>query len=262
MTYLVGVAGGSGSGKGTITELVKQHLELWDLSCHVLSTDDCYRDLSHLTELQREELCFNPEKNYDHPSSVNFERLATFSSRLQQGEPFAYQTYNFKSHTYDDESKTIAVDPTLDVGIVEGNYALYSGAEVGKLLLNLYDHSLFVTTNPNIAMARRIRRDINERGRDLEHVLDQMVMTVIPMYEKFIFPTRLDAADVVDWHVGPFRQKFDVKRKLISTARQRARTIYEGVKGVSESAVLCELDPDSVSLSLPESARTALLFAP
>ena len=139
MTYLLGVAGGSGSGKGTIAKLIMQHLVMWGLSCGALSTDDCYKDFSHLNEAERDDLCFNPEKNYDHPSSVNFDRLTTFAGRMKRGEPFSFLTYNFKTHTYDANSETINVPDNLDVGIIEGNYALYSGSELTIKLPKLYD---------------------------------------------------------------------------------------------------------------------------
>ncbi len=263
MTYLVGVGGGSGSGKGTITDLIQLHLEKWGLRCHILTTDDCYHNFSHLTEQERDNLCFNPDKNYDHPSSIDFVRLLKFSQDLKNGQPFSYLTYNFKTHTYDADSVAIDVPENLDVAIVEGNYALYSdsGAEVGKRLVNLYDHKLFVTTDPLIAQLRRIERDIKERGRAVEHIVRQLRMTVIPMYKRFIYPTHLAADDVVNWDVDPSTNSQQVKDKLIKIARQRALVVYEDVRGalrgtdVTKPALvhcLDELKPEEVALDLPE----------
>jgi uridine kinase len=231
MAYLLGIAGGSGSGKGTLADLMKTNLEEWGLTCQVVSTDDFYRDLSHLNERQRDNLCFDPEFNYDHPKSVNFESLMDISLHLKEGLPFSYKTYNFKTHTFDDDSNTIEVPENLDVAIIEGNYALFSDEKSNNWIINGYDHSIFVTTTPEIAVIRRIKRDTEERGRKLEHVLRQLTATVIPMYKKFIYPTHINAIDEVDWHVHTNLNPEIVREKLSSKARQRAMSIYENVKG-------------------------------
>lgn len=119
------------------------------------------------------------------------------------------------------------------MAIIEGIYALYSGTEVGvnpNELVSLYDRRLFVVTTPEVALIRRIRRDIQERGRPVDHALRQLEKTVVPMYHRFIYPTSLNADDVIDWKADA-RGEDSVKRTLIMTARQKALSLYEAVKG-------------------------------
>jgi len=244
MTYNVGIAGGSGSGKGTIAELIQAHLVLWGLKVHTLSTDDCYRDLSYLSQEKRDVCCFDPDKNFDHPSMLDFDRLTAYVENLKSGRAFEIPRYDFKVHTYGSEK--IDVPPRLDVAIVEGIYALYSGPEVGRRILNQLDYSLFVATDPQIAQNRRILRDVRERGRALDHVIKQLNTTVIPMQKKFVDPSALNARDMVNWRADETNEPEVVKAELVRIARQRAMFIYEQATGKS---LLLELDPGEVEIT-------------
>lgn len=240
MSYLLGVAGGSGSGKGTITELIKEHLLSWGVSCFILSTDDCYKDLSYLSREERNQLCFNPDFNFDHPKSIDFERLIAYARNLKKGSSFEYPKYDFTLHSYGEEK--IKVPDNLDVAIIEGIYALYSGSEIGHNLLSLYDQRLFVVTTPEIAQNRRILRDIKERGRVLEDVIKQLETTVIPMQKQFVYSTQLNADDIVDWRADESKNIELVKEKLLLIARQKALVIYEAVR----DNLLPRLNPEKV----------------
>lgn len=229
MTYLIGIAGGSGSGKGTIAELMEKHLTTWGVRTFVLSADDCYKDLSYMDKVERDNLCFNPEFNFDHPKSVDFDKLLGYVTNLKNGRAFEMPRYDFTEHSYGEQK--VDVPGSLDVAIVEGIYTLYSGTEIGNGLLSTYDHKIFVITTPEIAQNRRIRRDVSERGRELEHVLKHLDATVIPMHRRFIYPTAVSADDVIDWRVDETQGADAVKKQLIAIARQKAFSVYERVRG-------------------------------
>jgi len=228
MTYLVGIAGGTGSGKGTIAELIEKYLTEWGLKTFVLSSDDCYKDYSYLSVQERDGMCFNPDLNFDHPKSVHFERLIAYAKQIKEGKSFEIPRYDFKTHSYG--NTTINVPEHLDVGIIEGIYTLYSGEEIEKSLLSLYDFKVFVVTTPEIAMARRMRRDIAERGREVQHVLDQLNKTVIPMHKKFVYPTQYNADDIINWSVDETQSSDEIREGLLRIAKQKAFSIYEAVK--------------------------------
>ena len=235
---MVGIAGGSGSGKGTIAGLIRKNLEEFGLSSAILCTDNFYNDFSHLTERERDDMCFNPEMNYDHPRSIDFARLLGLANKLKNGEAFNYRKYNFNTHTYDADSEIGEVDANLDIGIVEGNFALYNGSDVGKSsgfgdndLLELYDYKLFVTTSQVISLNRRLTRDRDERGRDVSHSQKQISSTVHPMYLRFIHPTSLYSDDQIKWENDLGCSPNDSDNKLNRLARQKAFTIYEAVRG-------------------------------
>jgi len=242
MTYLVGIAGGSGSGKGTIADLVQKHLKLWDVKTFTFSTDDCYRDFSYLPSEKRDQLCFDPLFNYDHPKSVDFDRLCAYADNFKVGKGFEYAKYDFSLHRYAEQK--VIVPEGLDVVIMEGIYALYSGDENAKRAVDLYDERMFVLTTPEIAQIRRVRRDIAERGRKLDHVLKQLERTVIPMYKQFILPSSINATDVIDWRVDETQSEEAIKQKLVDIARQKALSIYEHVR----QRLLLELDLAKVEI--------------
>lgn len=242
MAYLVGIAGGTGTGKGTIADLISRHLETWKLSCAVLSTDDFYKNLSLKSKEERDNLCFDPNYNYDHPAIIDFNLLVDCATNFKEGRPFQYKKYDFKIHTHGDEK--IEVPGNLDVAVIEGLYALYSGQEVKDGLISLYDHRIFVATTPEIAQNRRISRDIRERGRELEHVLKQLNTTVVPMQKKYVYPTQMNAYDIVDWRVDESLGEEQITEKLTKIARSKAIYIYESVKKM----VLPELDLETVKI--------------
>lgn len=242
-TFLVGIGGGTGSGKGTVSGLIATHLEEWGLRVHEFCMDDCYKSVDYLSSEARDALCFNPERNYDHPDMIDFERLEGILQRMRAGEEFSYKKYDFNVHMYGGEEQ--GVEPQIDVALVEGNFGLYSGNDVGKRIVEMYDYKLFVTTNPQIAQLRRIRRDIKERGREVEHITRQMETTVIPMSEMFINPTRYNANDIIDWHVHAPSNSEVLMQGLTRTARMHALRVYESVKG----PLLAEVDVDGGFLS-------------
>lgn len=239
MTYLIGIAGVSGSGKTTLAEVINAHLNAWEMSSFVLSTDNCYKDLSYLSTNERDQMCFNPDFNFDHPRAVDVDRFLHYARRLKKGEGFRIPVYDFKKHLYG--GKRIVVPEGLDVGIIEGIHTLCRVPPFEDQVFELYDHTIFVVTTPQIAQLRRIRRDIKERGRDIDHVSRQLQATVIPMQERYVLPCQMDANDIVDWRVDETDPK-EIKKKLMRIGRQKALAIYELLK----EPLLEQLDPEEV----------------
>ena len=175
-SFVVGIAGGTGAGKTTVSRLITRNVA--DAVTRI-PLDNYYRDLSHLALEEREEV------NYDHPDAFEWELLREHLETLLSGQSVEMPQYDFELHNRKDE--TVTVDPT-DVVVVEGILALYD-EEVNRML----DLRLYVETDADVRILRRIERDVIERGRELEGVIDQYLSTVKPMHEQFIEPTKKHA---------------------------------------------------------------------
>ncbi|MGI9667437.1 MAG: uridine kinase [Acidimicrobiia bacterium] len=170
----IAIAGGSGSGKTTIAKSV---VDLVGRDAVVyLQQDAYYRDQSHLTFEDRTKI------NYDHPDSIEMELLASHLESLRNGQPIERPVYDFSSHTRTDETYTIVPEPAV---IVEG-ILLLSDEELRKH----FDVRVYIDTEPDIRLIRRLQRDIIERGRTVESVLSQYEKTVRPMHYQFVEPSK------------------------------------------------------------------------
>ncbi len=179
-SFVIGIAGGTGAGKTTVARLVCR--SVGDSVVRV-PLDNYYEDLSHIPFEEREAV------NYDHPSAFEWELVREHLSSLLGGSAVEMPTYDFEVHNRTDE--TTRVEPT-DVVIVEGIFALYDDA-----VRDLCDLRLYVETDADVRILRRIERDVIERGRDLESVIDQYLSTVKPMHEQFVEPTKKHADLIV-----------------------------------------------------------------
>ena len=179
-SFVIGIAGGTGAGKTTVARLVGRSV---GDSATRIPLDNYYEDLSHLPFEEREAV------NYDHPSAFEWELVREQLSSLLDGSPIEMPTYDFEVHNRTDE--TTRVDPT-HVVIVEGIFALYDDA-----IRELCDLRLYVETDADVRILRRIERDVIDRGRDLEGVIDQYLSTVKPMHEQFVEPTKKHADLIV-----------------------------------------------------------------
>lgn len=176
---IIGIAGGTGSGKTTLAKKIQSSL------AHdaVLIEQDCYyKDLSHLSTEERD--C----TNFDHPNAIDFVRLRQDIYNLKNGRHIEKPIYSFKTHTR--EAVSINVAPA-DVIIVEGILVF-----TNKDLNDLFDFKIFVETDDDVRILRRIERDILERGRDFESVRQQYLSTVKPMHNQFVGVSK-QSADVI-----------------------------------------------------------------
>lgn len=174
---LIGIAGGTGTGKSTIVRALLARVD----GC-VLGVDSYYRDLGHLTPAER------VGQNYDEPAAIEFTLLVEHLRQLAQGSPVPKPVYSFDTHTRVGV-ETVAPAPFV---VVEGLFALW-WSELRALL----DHKVYIDAPPDLRLARRIQRDVIERGRTVDAVLGQYLATVRPMHERYVEPTRAYADLVV-----------------------------------------------------------------
>ena len=169
----IGVAGGSGSGKTTIAEAV---VEALGGRVSLVQHDAYYR---HRPDLSFEE---RTRVNYDHPDSLETELLVEHLALLRSGQAVRCPVYDFAQHLRSDATTLVEPAPVI---VVEGILVLADAALRDQLDLKIY-----VDTDPDIRLARRIRRDVEERGRSVESVLAQYFATVRPMHLEFVEPSK------------------------------------------------------------------------
>ena len=179
--FVIGIAGGTGSGKTTFTDTI---IEMFKENVSVIHHDNYYKVQDHLTY---EERC---KTNYDHPDSFDTELMIEHIKDLKNGKSVEEPVYDYTVHNRD-KSKTITLDPT-DILIIDGILILEN-----EELCKLMDMKIFVDTDADIRLGRRILRDMTERGRSLESVLTQYQTTVKPMHEKFVEPSKKNADIVI-----------------------------------------------------------------
>ncbi len=177
---VIGIAGGSGSGKTTVAQTILQRVGPDRIS--FLQHDAYYKDLSGLPPTQRIEV------NFDHPNSLETDLLTKHILQLKEGKPVEVPIYNFSNHSRTD--RTYTVQPR-GVILVEG-ILIFTEAS----LRDLFDVKLFVDTDSDLRFIRRLERDISERGRTLEMVVKQYLSTVRPMHLEFVEPSKR-YADVI-----------------------------------------------------------------
>ncbi|MFC7154566.1 uridine kinase [Halomarina halobia] len=178
-SFVIGIAGGTGAGKTAVAREVKAAV---GEPVTRLPLDNYYRDLSHLPFEERRSV------NYDHPSAFEWELLADHLDALLRGETVEVPRYDFSVHNRREETVTVEPSPVI---VVEGILALYEERVRERLDLPVY-----VQTDADVRVLRRIQRDVVERGRELEGVMDQYLATVKPMHEQFVEPTK-KYADII-----------------------------------------------------------------
>lgn len=176
---VIGIAGGSGSGKTTMTRRIQEHFEG---NVTVIYHDNYYKAHHHMTYEERTLL------NYDHPDAFDTDMLVEHLKELREGRPIECPVYDYTIHDRSDQ--TILIQPTKVI-IIEG-ILIYAFKE----LRDLMDIKLFVDTDADVRILRRILRDVKERGRSLDSVVNQYLRTVKPMHEAFVEPSKR-YADVI-----------------------------------------------------------------
>ena len=176
---IIGIAGGTGSGKTTLTQRIK---EAFEDDIVVLSHDYYYKSNSDLPFEERTKL------NYDHPNAFDTDLLIEHMRALKEGKTIQHPVYSFVEHTRLDE--TDEVEPAKVI-ILEGILIFEN-----KELCDLMDIKVFVDTDADLRIIRRLLRDVKERGRDLDSVITQYIGTVKPMHEEFVDPSK-KRADII-----------------------------------------------------------------
>lgn len=177
---VIGIAGGSGSGKTTVAQEILQRVGPSRIA--FLQHDSYYKDLSGLPPAQRAEV------NFDHPNSLETDLLIEHIAALRDGKPVEVPIYDFSTHSRTD--KTYTVQPRRVI-LVEGILIFTEPA-----LREMFDVKIFVDTDSDIRFIRRLERDIRERGRTTESVIRQYIATVRPMHLEFVEPSKR-YADVI-----------------------------------------------------------------
>lgn len=171
---IIGVTGGSGGGKTSVSRAILANFP--DAKIAMIEHDSYYKDQAHLTFEER------VTTNYDHPLAFDTDLMIEHLNELIAGRPVDIPIYDYTLHTRSD--KSYRQEPQ-DVFIVEGILVLED-----KRLRDLMDIKLFVDTDDDIRIIRRIKRDMEERGRSLDSIIDQYTGVVKPMYHQFIEPTK------------------------------------------------------------------------
>lgn len=172
---IIGITGGSGSGKTTIAHEIANQIEANDRIV-IMTQDSYYKDNTGLPMSERQKI------NYDHPNAFDMPLLEAQLNQLLHRKPIEMTTYDFTEHTRSD--KTVHINPA-DIIILEGILVLFN-----EEIRNLMDIKVYVDTDDDIRFIRRLERDMKERGRSLDSVINQYLTTVKPMYHQFIEPTK------------------------------------------------------------------------
>ena len=202
---LIGICGGTGSGKTTVAKSIFKSLPEKNIA--ILEQDAYYKDQSHLALEER------VKTNYDHPLAFDTDLLIEHLKDLLDGKSIEKPNYNFSKHTREDFTTTIQ---PKDIIILEGIMILED-----HRLRKLMDIKIFVDTDADVRVIRRITRDINERGRTLESVINQYLGTVKPAHELFIEPTK-KYADIIVPEGGYNKVAIDIlTAKVKSVIREK-----------------------------------------
>jgi uridine kinase len=177
---IIGIAGGTGSGKSTVARNVAQAIRAESVA--FIDMDAYYLNHAHVSMDERRKV------NWDHPATFDWELLVDHLTRLSRGEAIEKPVYDFVTHTRADRTVLI---PAARVIVIDG-ILLFSDARVRDLC----DVKVFVDADADIRLIRRIKRDMVKRGRPLDEILDQYVKTVQPMHLEFVEPTKR-YADVI-----------------------------------------------------------------
>ncbi|KPV56423.1 uridine kinase [Paenibacillus sp. A3] len=172
---IIGIAGGTGSGKTTVARSVIDRLGSDKVT--FISQDNYYKDHSHISLTERESI------NYDHPFAFDNELLLTHLKQLKNQAVVTAPVYDFSNHARS-TTRTVELKPNKIV-MIEGLHVLSD-----EQLRGILDIKVFVDTDPDVRILRRVLRDIEERGRSIQSVYDQYLTTVKPMHEAFIEPSK------------------------------------------------------------------------
>ena len=201
---IIGIAGGSGSGKTSVAKALVKDMHL--NGTVIIEQDWYYKDLAHLPQEER------MKWNFDHPNSVEFDLLISDLKKMLNNETVEVPQYNYVTHSRSKETLTIKPQKVI---LVEGIMVLYE-----PKLRDLLDIKIFVDTDTDIRFIRRLKRDIYKRGRAIDNVIDQYMQTVRPMHETFVEPSKR-FADIIVPEGGHNKVAIDLLRTKITSLLAR-----------------------------------------
>lgn len=178
---MIGIAGGTGSGKSTFTNRLKDY---FGDDVTVIYHDNYYRRRDDMTYEERTKV------NYDHPDSLETDLLIEHLKKLKEGQPIECPVYDFTQHNRSD--KTYTIQPSK-IFLIEG-ILIFSDEQ----LRDLFDIKVFVEADADERILRRIVRDVKERGRDIDNIMEQYLTTVKPMHYLYVEPTKTTADIVIN----------------------------------------------------------------
>ncbi len=173
-SILIGIAGGSGAGKTTVLRALLE--QIGEERVAYVYHDSYYRDLSHLSPTERAEV------NFDHPDALETDLLIQHLKRLQMGEAVDVPIYDFTTHTRRHETQRLEPKPVI---LVEGILIL-----ADRALREMMDIKIYVDTDADLRFIRRLKRDLEDRGRTIQSVIEQYEETVRPMHNSFVEPSK------------------------------------------------------------------------
>ncbi|MCI5583717.1 MAG: uridine kinase [Anaeroplasma sp.] len=194
-SILILVAGGTASGKTTVVDEITSHFNSDDIS--VICMDNYYKKRDDISLEERKNI------NYDHPNSYDLELLINDLNSLLEGNVIHTPVYNFQTHNRD-KDKYIKIKPSKVI-IVEGILSLYESS-----IRDIADIKIFVESEADIRFIRRLRRDIESRGRSMDDVIKQYLSTVKPMFDEYVAPTKRYADIII-----PNNTKHDVALEIL-----------------------------------------------
>lgn len=197
--FVIGVAGGSGSGKTTVVSHIIDAVGSENLV--LLQHDSYYRDLKHLSFEQR------VKQNFDHPAALETELLIRHVNALLSGYSIKCPIYDFKNHVRSENYSTYTPKPII---LVDGILIFYE-----RELRDLMNIKIFVDTDDDLRLLRRLKRDLNERGRSIDSVLNQYEQFVRPMHLEFVEPSKR-YADIIIPHGGQNKVALDILNSFIT----------------------------------------------
>ena len=197
--YIIGIAGGTGSGKTTVVRKIMESIPLDKVA--LIPQDSYYNNTTHLTMEERRKI------NFDHPDAFDWALLTQQIHDLRQGKAIEQPTYSYLESNRQEE--TVHIEP-CEVIIIEGIMALWN-----KQLRDLMDLKIFVDADPDERLIRVIQRDIVERGRTTQMVIDRYLDVLKPMHEEFIEPTKR-YADLIIPQGGMNERAIEIMRTYIT----------------------------------------------
>lgn len=183
---IIAIAGGTGCGKSTFANKIVNALK--DKSVSLISTDNYYKDYSYLNFKERKNI------NYDHPNAIDIPLLVSVLKKLLNNQPIYEYIYNFSKNIRTKEKKIVKSSKVI---IVEGILVLAI-----KEIRELADIKLFIKTDDDIRIIRRIIRDVKERNRTLESIIDKYLAIIKPMHELFVEPSTKYADIIIPYYEG------------------------------------------------------------